>query len=52
MKKMRILSYQLSQKLTDVDLQEVSGAGVCYVITGSVSHNGMWDGHLDASIDF
>ena len=54
MKKERMLSYKISEKLTTDDLSAVSAAiGTCQQYTAHGSHTPAgWDGSVDIVVDF
>ncbi len=48
----RILSYAMSQKLTEDELHSVSAAGLTYSSSGTGTYSGgQWDGNLDVTVD-
>jgi len=53
MSKNRILSYAMSQELTDADLQDVSAAGTTNVATANGTYNQQtgYDAGVDVTID-
>ena len=52
MKNERILSYQLSKKISKDELQGVSAAGQTNMWTANGTYqNGAWDGCIDVNID-
>ncbi len=53
MKNERILSFNMSQQLTDDDLEGVSAAGFSSHFTGNGTYQkgSGWDGSIDVSID-
>ena len=52
MKNERILSYQLSKKISKDELQGVSAAGQTNMCTANGTYqNGAWDGCIDVNID-
>ena len=53
MKNERILSYTMSQKLTEEDLQSISAAGTTSVATanGTYTPQSGWDAGIDVTID-
>jgi hypothetical protein len=52
MKKERIMSYQMSQKITKEEMESVSAAGSTNSWTANGTYsNGQFDGCIDVSID-
>lgn len=52
MKKERILSFQMSEKLSAIDVESVSAAGMTSYVSGQGSYkNGYWDASIDWTVD-